>query len=139
MRIEYLNRVFNLLCYQLKSIGELFGWNNQTASVYTCIHLWPLLCVIMVLVMLAFAISTSNPLWIIVCVIYTLFNIFGYWAIIKHYYSGTFDKIFIHCYSDLMAIAKEWKTTYAVVNLFIYVVLFMVIMVFDVSLIILMR
>lgn len=134
-----MKRLFDFLCYRLKAIGELFGWNYQTASVYVCIHLWPLLCVIMALVMLAFAISTSNPLWIIACVICALFNVFGYWAVIKHYYPGTNDEIFIHCYSDLMAIAKEWKTTYAIVNLIIYIVLFMVIMVFDVSLIMLMR
>jgi len=88
--------------------------------------------------MLGIAVLTSNLLWTAVCVIYFLFNVFGYWTVIKHYYPGTINEIFIHCYSDLMTIAKEWNTSYSIVNLIIYVVLFIGIMAFDVSLIILM-
>ena len=92
----------------------------------------------MALAMLGTAVSTTNPLWIGVCSIYVLFNIFGYWVIIKHYYPGTKDEIFIHCYSDLMTIAKEWNTTYAIVNLVVYVLAFILIMAFYVLLILLM-
>ena len=97
-----------------------------------------MLCVAMALVMLAIAITTSNPYWIIVCIINAMFNVFGYWAVIKHYYPGTINQIFFKCYSDLMAIAKEWNTSYAIVNLIVYVVLFIAIMAFDISLIMLM-
>ena len=131
-------RLFLCLCKCLELIGKLLGWDYCSASVYICIHLWPLLCVVMALVMLGIAVLTTNPLWTAVCVIYFLFNVLGYWAVIKHYYPGTINEIFIHCYSDLMTIAKEWNTSYAIVNLIIYVVLFIGIMAFDVSLIILM-
>ena len=56
---------------------------------------------------------------------------------IKYYYPGTINEIFTYCYSDLMTIAKEWKTTYAIVNLVVYVLAFILIMAFDASLIML--
>lgn len=133
-----MERLFGSLCNCLALIGKLFGWNYYKASVYICIHLWPLLCIAMSLVMVGIAVLTTNPLWIGVCSIYSLFNIFWYWAIIKHYYPGTINEIFAHCYSDLMAFAKEWNTTYAIVNLVVYVLAFILIMALDVSLIMLM-
>ena len=133
-----MERLFGSLCNCLALIGKLFGWDYYKASVYICIHLWPLLCVAMALVMLTKALLLTNPLWVVVCSIYALFNLFGYWVVINHYYPGTIDEIFQHCYSDLMAIAKEWHTTYAIVNLIIYVFAFILIMTFNVCLIILM-
>ncbi len=133
-----MSKFFQYLCSYLARIGRYVGWNYQKASVYICIHLWPILCIAMSLVMVCIAVLTTNPLWIGVCSIYALFNIFGYWVIIKHYYPGTIDEIFIHCYSDLMTIAKEWHTTYAIVNLIVYVLAFILIMALDVSLILLM-
>ena len=133
-----MDKVFQFLCGCLAQIGRPFGWNYEKASVYICIHLWPLLCVVMALVMLGIAVSTINPLWIAASIIYFLFNVFGYGAVIKHYYPGTINEIFTHCYSDLMTIAKEWKTTYAIVNLVVYVIAFILIMAFDVCLISLM-
>ena len=133
-----MDKIFQFLCGCLAQIGRPFGWNYEKASVYICIHLWPLLCVVMALVMLVIAVSTTNPLCIAACIIYFLFNVFGYWAVIKHYYPGSINEIFTHCYSDLMTIAKEWKTTYAIVNLVVYVIAFILIMAFDVCLISLM-
>ena len=133
-----MDKFFQFLCGCLAQIGRPFGWNYEKTSVYICIHLWPILCIVMSLVMVGIAVLTSSPLWICVCSIYALFNIFGYWAVIKHYYPGTIDEIFIHCYSDLMTIAKEWHTTYAIVNLIIYVFAFILIMTLNVCLIILM-
>ena len=133
-----MDKVFQFLCGCLAQIGRPFGWNYEKASVYICIHLWPLLCVVMALVMLGIAVSTINPLWIAASIIYFLFNVFGYWAVVKHFYPGTINDIFTHCYSDLMTIAKEWKTTYAIVNLVVYVIAFILIMAFDVCLISLM-
>ena len=133
-----MDKVFQFLCGCLAQIGRPFGWNYEKASVYICIHLWPLLCVVMALVMLVIAVSTTYPLCIAACIIYFLFNVFGYWIVLKHYYPGTINEIFTHCYSDLMTIAKEWKTTYAIVNLVVYVIAFILIMAFDVCLISLM-
>ena len=130
-----MGKIFQILCGWLASIGKIFGWDYYRASVYICIHLWPLLCVAMALVILTKAVLLAKPLWIIVCTIYALFNIFSYWAVIKHYYPGTIEDIFEHCYNDLMAIAEEWHTSYAILNLIIYIVLFIAIMAFDVLLI----
>ena len=134
-----MNSMFHVLCKCLAKVGKIVGWNYDKASVYICIHLWPLLCVAMALALITKAILLTNPLWIIVCSIYAMFNIFGYWAVIKHYYPGSIEEIFEHCYSDLKAIAEEWNTSYAIVNLIIYVVLFIAIMAFDLLLILLMK
>ena len=133
-----MDKVFEALCKCLAAIERLLGWNYCTASVYICIHLWPLLCVAIALVMLFFAVKTTSLIWVCACSIYVLFNIFGYWVVIKHYYPGTINEIFNHCYLDLIAIAEEWNTSYAIVNLLIYVILFIAIMAFDISLIMLM-
>ena len=130
--------IFGILCGCLALAGRPFGWDYQKTSVYICIHLWPLLCVAMALVMLGVAVSTANPLWIAACAIYSAFNAFGYWAVIKHYYPGTIKEIFELCMTELLVIAKRWHTSYAVVNLVIYVLLFAAIIVFDVCLILLM-
>lgn len=134
-----MDSVFQFLCRQLEAIGKLFGLNYYKVSVYICIHLWPLLCVAMALVLLTMAILSSTLLWIAASSVYALFNIFGYWIVIKHYYPGTIDEIFNRCYLDLIKISEEWHTTYAIVNLIIYVVLFIAIMAFDVILLLLMR
>ena len=130
-----MDKIFQFLCGCLAQIGRPFGWNYEKASVYICIHLWPLLCEVMALVMLEVGGFLPKIAGII---IYFLFNVFGYWIVLKHYYPGTINEIFTHCYSDLMTIAKEWKTTYAIVNLVVYVIAFILIMAFDVCLISLM-
>ena len=134
-----MTSIFNFLCRRLASIGKLLGWDYCTARIYICIHLWPLICVMMSLVMLVMALLSANLIWISVCSIYLALNIFGYWAVIRHYYPGTKREIFDRCYFDLMTIAEEWKTSYAVVNLIIYVLLFMAIMTFDALLIMLIK
>ncbi len=109
-------RIFDLLCDCLRQLGKPFGWNYTEASVYICIHLWPLLCVAMSLVMLATAVSTSNPQWITACSIYATLNTFGYWIVVRHYYPGTIKEIFELCMAELIVLAKEWHTTYPVVT-----------------------
>ena len=131
-------RIFDLLRDCLKQLGKPFGWNYTEASVYICIHLWPILCVAMSLVMLGIAVTTGNGWWVTACTVYALLNAFGYWAVVKHYYPGSNEVIFERCMKELIAIAREWHTTYAVVNLVIYVLLFAAIMAFNSCLIILM-
>ncbi len=133
-----MNIIFAALCACLNLVGKPFGWDYQKTSVYVCIHLWPLLCVAMSLVMLACAVTTTNPLWITVCAIYAALNAFGYWIVVRHYYPGTINEIFELCMAELIVLAKQWHTTYPVVNLVIYILLFAAIMAFDVCLILLM-
>ncbi len=133
-----MDQIFVFLCRCLSKTGRFLGWNYEKASVYICIHLWPLLCVAMAVVMLGCAVATSNPLWITACTIYALANAFGYWVIVRHYYPSTTTEIFQRCREELIVVAERWGTTYAVVNLIVYVLLFVAIMVFDVSLIMLM-
>ena len=133
-----MDQIFVFLCKCLAKIGRFLGWDYMKASVYICIHMWPLLCVAASLVMLVFAVATGDGLRIAACTIYALINAFGYWAVIKHYYPGTTTDIFQRCRDELIDIAEQWGTTYAVVNLVIYIILFAAIMAFDTILIMLM-
>jgi len=133
-----MTKIFVFLCGCLELLGRRVGWDYYKASVYICIHLWPLLCVAMSLVMLGFAVSTANAMWITLCAIYAVVTAFGYWVVVRHYYPGTIYHIFTTCQRELEAIAVQWHTTYAVVNLVIYVLLFAAIMTCDTLLIMLM-
>lgn len=133
----FMDQIFVFLCKCLAKIGRFLGWDYEKSSVYVCIHLWPLLCVAASLVMLVSAVATGYGLWITACTIYASLNVFGYWAVVKHYYPGTIKEIFELCMTDLLVIAKRWHTSYAVVNLVIYIILFAAIMAFDTILILL--
>ena len=130
--------IFSILCGCLNLIGKPFIWDYQKTSVYICIHLWPLLCVAASLAMLGVAMATGNVVWITVCTIFAALNTFGYWVVIRHYYPGTIKEIFELCMAELIVLAKEWHTTYPVVNLVIYVLLFAIIMSMDCCFILLM-
>jgi len=133
-----METIFTTLCLLLNRIGRLLHWDYQTASVNICIHLWPWLCIAMSVVMLVCAIVNGCGLWIVACIIYALLCASAYYAVVRHYYPNTVSRIFELCHADLQVLAKQWHTTYAVVNLLIYVVLFVMIMTFDSTLILLM-
>ena len=129
--------IFGFLCLCLEKVGQIFRCDYIDISVYICIHLWPILCVLAALGMLGVAIATGSVWWIVACSIYFLVLAFGYWAVVKHYYIKVRgrrlnnEQIFEKCQNDLEVLAKEWGTTYAVVNLVFYILLFAAIMVFD--------
>jgi len=133
-----MGKIFAFLCRMLALVGKPFGWDYYTVSVYVCLHLWPLICVAMSVAMLVCAVVNGSGLWITACAIYVLLNVLGYLAVIRHYYPGSIPQIFNQCYEDLMTLAREWHTTYAIVNLFFYIILFALLMTFDITMMCLM-
>jgi len=129
-----MNTIFATLCGLLRLVGKPFGWDYQTTSVNICIHLWPWICIAASVVAVVCAVVCGSWLWITACGIYAVLNAAAYYAIVRHYYPGTVDEVFSQCYEDLNAIAGSWHTSYAIVNLLIYVVLMAMLLSFDASL-----
>ena len=127
--------IFGLLCGLLYCIGLCFGWNYQETSVYFCIYLWPVLCVLSTLpitVGLIHRIVIDKGRWLSVLALpfawlyttcYVCFTI-----LIYNYYQGSVPQIYNKCMNDLQRIAAECNTTYEDVNIAIYIYLFALIL-----------
>jgi len=132
--------IFGLLCGLLYSIGWCFGWSYQETSVYFCIYLWPLLCVLSTLpitVGLIHRIIVNKGRWLSVLALpfawlyttcYVTFTILIYTYYTDNIYQNgkgdEIQRIFNMCMKDLQRIAVECNTTYEDVNIAIYIYLF---------------
>ena len=132
--------IFDLLCGLLYLIGLCFGWNYQETSVYFCIYIWPMLCILSTLpitIGLIHRIVVNKGRWLSMCdlpfawlytVCYITFTILIYRYYGDNIYqNGTgneIQRIFNMCMKDLQQIAAECNTTYEDVNIAIYIYLF---------------
>lgn len=140
--------IFGLLCGLLYLIGLCFGWTYQEASVYICIYLWPMLCVLSTLpitIGLVHRIVIGKGRWLSVCALpfvwlytscYVTFTklIYGYYNDEFHYVlfgdqPPSVAQHFRMCQNDLQRIADACNITYEEANIVIYVELFILIMV----------
>lgn len=64
---------------------------------------------------------------IIVLAIYSMVYVYGFIRMLQHYHLP-FDDAFDLCVKDLQWLAKKWHTTYEMVNLLIFVLLFVFLM-----------
>ena len=67
---------------------------------------------------------------IIVLAIYSMVYVYGFIRMLQHYHLP-FDDAFDLCVKDLQWLAKKWHTTYQIVNLIIFVVLFLILLGFN--------
>lgn len=142
--------IFGVLCGILYIIGLPFGWNYQETSVYICIHLWPILCILSTIPMLYYSVKRAMlkgkgyiTIWLVIIYNYTF--ILFYCNVLEHYSIGTrfgsnpIPIIFNQCYQDFMQIAASCNTTYEIANLVIYVVLFAIIMITNFTITLILR
>ena len=72
--------------------------------------------------------TSGSALWLAATVLllaYAAVYIFGFIRMLRHYHLP-FDYAFWLCVKDLEELAKKWHTTYEMVNLIIFVLLFLV-------------
>lgn len=72
--------------------------------------------------------TSGSALWLAATVLllaYAAVYIFGFIRMLRHYHLP-FDDAFWLCVKDLEELAKKWHTTYEMVNLIIFVLLFLV-------------
>lgn len=133
--------IFEILCGCLYVIGLVFEWNYKETSVYICIYLWPILCVLISLLPTVALVHNIiynrrrilSIIGIPFAMLYTTLYSSIAGGLIEHYeYSrlrGGINAQFNQCMRDLQEIASMCETTYAMVNLKIYVELFIIILI----------
>lgn len=128
--------LFNLLCGFLYLIGIPFGWSYQDTSIYVCIYLWPILCCLSTLPILYISVLTIRKHKIVGMILMLLSGMYSFYYvfytnfIINRYGFGV-PNAFNKCMIDLKFIAEQTRLSYAEINIFIYVVLFLGIISFN--------
>lgn len=139
-----MNLIFAFLCGCLYVVGLIFGLDYKQVSVLVCCWLWPAICTASVLPlvyvavrdffrcklaltkMLYYVITCASLFYLWVCVGFTLDMIFDRYP---HMNGITFDM----CMHDLQFLASNIGISYETLNVLIYVVLFAVILAFNIS------
>ena len=70
------------------------------------------------------SVSIEWSFLIIVFALYGMVYIYGFIRMLEHYHLP-FDDAFDLCVKDLQCLAKKWHTTYQMVNIIIFVILFL--------------
>ena len=129
-----MKELFTFLCGILYLIGYPFGWSYEDTSIYICIYLWPILCCISTLPLWIVSIIHINKIkgiiFTILSSIYSLYYIY-YTNLVIARYSIDNKNSFMNCMLDLKILAERLNISYEELNIFIYVILFIGIILFN--------
>lgn len=118
----------------LRLLGKLFGLTYKQISVV--FNLWIQGAFLALSGLAPFGVAIFKVIesfsmeWlvlIIVLAIYSMVYVYGFIRMLQHYHLP-FDDSFDLCVKDLQWLAKKWHTTYEMVNLLIFVLLFVFLM-----------
>ena len=133
----FVKIIFGVLCGCLYVLGLCFGWDYQETSVYVCLRWWPAICLIStfpIIIGLIVRVVKNRKRWLSVFLIpvfvqYSMYYCGMIVAINLHYPTdASIAYNFNKCMTDLQNIAASCGTTYEMVNIIIYVELFLLIM-----------
>jgi len=125
---------FGLCVLFLVLLGKLFGLTYKQISVV--FNLWVQGAVLALSGLAPFGIivykmSESFSMgWLALSVVFALYGIahvYGFIKMLKHYHLP-FDAAFELCVDDLKKIAVKWHTTYEMVNLIIFILLYLILL-----------
>ena len=125
---------FGLCVLFLILLGKLFGLTYKQISVV--FNLWVQGAVLTLsglapVVVAVFKMSESFSMrWLALSVVFALYGfvyVYGFIKMLKHYHLP-FDAAFDLCVDDLKRIAVKWHTTYEVVNLIIFILLYLILL-----------
>lgn len=119
---------FGLCVLFLRLLGKLFGLTYKQISVV--FNLWVQGAVLALSGILPFGIATykgMEPFSIGCLALYGLVYVYGFIRMLKHYHLP-FDYAFDLCVDDLNWVAKKWHTTYQMVNIVIFVILYLILL-----------
>ena len=125
---------FGLCVSFLLLLGKLFGLTYKQISVV--FNLWVQGAVLALSGLAPFGIivykmSESFSMgWLALSVVFALYGIahvYGFIKMLKHYHLP-FDAAFELCVDDLKKIAVKWHTTYEMVNLIIFILLYLILL-----------
>jgi len=125
---------FGLCVLFLLLLGKLFGLTYKQISVV--FNLW-VQGAVLALSGLAPAGVTIYKIWesfsvnrlllTIILTLYGIVHVYGFIRMLKHYHLP-FDDAFDLCVEDLVWLAKKWNTTYQMVNIIIFVILYLILL-----------
>ena len=125
---------FGLCVLFLRLLGKLFGLTYKQISVV--FNLW-VQGAVLALSGLAPAGVTIYKIWesfsvnrlllTIILILYGIVHVYGFIRMLKHYHLP-FDDAFDLCVEDLVWLAKKWNTTYQMVNIIIFVILYLILL-----------
>lgn len=125
---------FGLCVLFLRLLGKLFGLTYKQISVV--FNLW-VQGAVLALSGLAPAGVTIYKIWesfsvnrlllTIILTLYGIVHVYGFIRMLKHYHLP-FDDAFDLCVEDLVWLAKKWNTTYQMVNIVIFVILYLLLL-----------
>ena len=125
---------FGLCVLFLRLLGKLFGLTYKQISVV--FNLW-VQGAVLALSGLAPAGVTIYKIWesfsvnrlllTIILTLYGIVHVYGFIRMLKHYHLP-FDDAFDLCVEDLVWLAKKWNTTYQMVNIIIFVILYLILL-----------
>lgn len=125
---------FGLCVLFLFLLGKLFGLTYKQISVV--FNLWVQGAVLALSGLVPFGIVVYKKMesfstgWLVLSFILALYGtayVFAFIIMVQHY-RLPFDAAFNRCVWDLQKVAKKWHTTYQMVNLIIFVVLFLLLL-----------
>ena len=138
-----MNLIFAFLCGCLYVVGLIFGLDYKQVSVLVCCWLWPAICTASVLPLLYVAVRdffrcklalTRILYYVIACIAFAYFYFcFCFTNECLDRYPEMDEVTFNLCMKDLQVLAAHIGISYEALNLLFYVVLFAVILTFNIS------
>ena len=125
---------FGLCVLFLRLLGKLFGLTYKQISVV--FNLWVQGAVLALSGLAPFCVaiykvweffSVNWLLMTIILALYGMVYVYGFIRMLKHYHLP-FDYAFDLCVEDLNWVAKKWHTTYQMVNIVIFVILYLLLL-----------
>ncbi len=138
-----MNLIFAFLCGCLYVVGLIFGLDYKQVSVLVCCWLWPAICTASVLPLVYVAVRdffrcklalTKMLYFVIICIVLAYFVAYlNFTFEVLDRYPHMNDYAFGMCMQDLQLLASYMGISYETLNVLIYVVLFAVILTFNIS------
>ena len=129
---------FGLCVLFLRLLGIIFGLTYKQISVM--FNLWIQGAVLALTGVLPFGITcykmltSFTPIYMVLVIVFLCYGAIYVYVFIKmlHHYHLPFDDAFDLCVEDLQTLALRWHTTYQIVNMLIFVLLYLIILALNV-------
>lgn len=122
---------FGLCVLFLLVLGKLFGLTYKQISVVFNLWVQGVVLTLSGLAPLGAAVykmmDSFSIGWLVLTIVFALYGlvyVYGFIRILQHYHLP-FDNAFDLCVKDLQLLAKKWHSTYQMVNIIIFVLLFL--------------
>ena len=125
-----VNSFFRFLCDIIEWIGQLMGWDYQTASVYVGIYIFPIVCLVFPCILFIktilyyqksknshflFSCFGVGSCFLLLCLFFSVY-IAHYWA------AGSLHNQYYACMNDFRALSTKTGFSYAELNVLFYAV-----------------